>query len=214
MRLYSPMRQTVNRSIARSLVDSINLLNSLFKMATRGAAAATFIVDGNTILNEDAMLLEKFSLRRLTFPTKFNVLEWTARRRLIKNSRQCENCNAPMSLITKTRRTDGYGWRCKTCKKEQSIRDGSFFSGSHLSIETIIVIVYCWANDFPQKNIIAEAELSPTTSNTVVDWCSFCRDVCEQDLISHPTEIGGLDEDTLEPKIVEIDESKLHSFLA
>jgi transposase-like protein len=154
------------------------------------------------------MILEKFSLRRLTFPTKFNVLEWTARRRLIKNSRQCENCNAPMSLITKTRRTDGYGWRCKTCKKEQSIRDGSFFSGSHLSIETIIVIVYCWANDFPQKNIIAKAELSPTTSNTVVDWCSFCRDVCKQDLISHPTEIGGLHEDTLEPKIVEIDESK------
>jgi hypothetical protein len=94
----------------------ITLLNSLFKTATRGAAAATFIVDGNTILTEDAMLLEKFSLRRLTFPTKFNVLEWTARPRLIKNSRQCENCNAPMSLITKTRRIDGYGWRCKTCK--------------------------------------------------------------------------------------------------
>jgi hypothetical protein len=87
----------------------ITVLNSLFKMATRGAAAATFIVDGNTILTEDAMILEKFSLRRLTFPTKFNVLEWTARRRLIKNSRQCENCNSPMSLITKTRRTDGYG---------------------------------------------------------------------------------------------------------
>jgi hypothetical protein len=92
--------------------------------------------------------------------------------------------------------------------QEQIIRDGSFFSGSHLSIETIIVIVYCRANDFPQKNIIAEAELSPTTSSTVVDWCSFCRDVCEQDLISHRTEIVGLDEDTLEPKVVEIDESK------
>jgi hypothetical protein len=43
--------------------------------------------------------------------------------------------------------------------------------------------------------------------HTIVDWCNFCREVCEVDLEEHPMEIGGFDEFG-QPKIVEIDESK------
>ncbi|KAH0813378.1 hypothetical protein GEV33_009413 [Tenebrio molitor] len=43
--------------------------------------------------------------------------------------------------------------------------------------------------------------------HTIVDWCNFCREVCERDLKENPIEVGGFDQLGV-PKIVEIDESK------
>ena len=40
------------------------------------------------------------------------------------------------------------------------------------------------------------------SSNTVVDWCSFCREVCEVLLLNSTEQIGGVG------KRVQIDESK------
>jgi hypothetical protein len=42
--------------------------------------------------------------------------------------------------------------------------------------------------------------------HTIVDWCNFCRKVCEVDLEEHLMEIDGFDEFE-QPKVVEIDES-------
>jgi hypothetical protein len=43
--------------------------------------------------------------------------------------------------------TDGYRWKCKTCSRVTSIRNDSFFSGSHLSLQQILLIIYGWAKD-------------------------------------------------------------------
>ena len=68
--------------------------------------------------------------------------------------------------------------------------------------------MYCWARNFPQKNICHECGLAPTCSyNTIIDWCNFCRDVCEEDILQNQMEIGGIDEDG-NPLVVEIDETK------
>lgn len=174
-------------------------------MAERGAVQ---IVDPQTILDHAAMRLETYTLRRLNFENKFDVLQWLARRRLVKNSRFCEGCEINMSLNSKGQSTDGYIWSCKRCRRAKSIRQGSFFTGSHLSLEQLLLVIYCWTNDFPQKLIVKEAELGPAANHTVIDWCSFCRDICEQHLTDNPIEIGGLDPVTLLPRTVEIDESK------
>jgi hypothetical protein len=86
------------------------------------------------------------------------------------------------------------------------VRDGSFFSRSHLTLQQIINIIYGWCRDSPQREIAREAEI-PEDGHTIVDWCNFCREVCEVDLEEHPMKIGGFDEFG-QPKIVEIDESK------
>lgn len=52
-----------------------------------------------------------------------------------------------------------------------------------------------------------EALLGAGATHTIVDWCSFMRDICEENLIRHPQQLGGFDEDG-QPLIVEIDESK------
>ena len=43
--------------------------------------------------------------------------------------------------------------------------------------------------------------------NTLADWANFCRDVCEVDLETNPSVIGGINADET-PIVVEIDESK------
>jgi hypothetical protein len=42
---------------------------------------------------------------------------------------------------------NGYRWKCKTCSRVTSIRNDSFFSGSHLSLQQILLIIYGWAKD-------------------------------------------------------------------
>lgn len=44
------------------------------------------------------------------------------------------------------------------------------------------------------------------STHPVVDWCNFCRDVCEEHLIQNPVEVGGFDQ-TGNSNIVEDDES-------
>uniref|UniRef100_A0A6P7FY78 Uncharacterized protein LOC114335408 n=1 Tax=Diabrotica virgifera virgifera TaxID=50390 RepID=A0A6P7FY78_DIAVI len=67
----------------------------------------------------------------------------------------------------------------------------------------MIVIIYGFANDFPQTQIKIESGVG---SPTIVDWCNFCREVCTRYLQEHPVEIKGFDENG-QPITVEIDES-------
>ena len=54
-------------------------------------------------------------------------------------------------------------------------------------------------------------ELDILCTHTTVDWYNFCREVCEMHLLANRERIGGLslnETGNIEPKIVEIDESK------
>jgi len=82
--------------------------------------------------------------------------------------------------ITKELNDDGNYYNYKTAPTHpvtrpymtrKSVRDGSFFSGSHLSLRKLILVVYCWAHDMPQTAIMHEASLE--SKHMVVDWCIF-----------------------------------------
>ena len=102
---------------------------------------------------------------------------------------------------------DGYMWRCskKSCNGEVSIRHNSWFCGSHLSISKILALTYAWAHSFTTSQAMHETSSrdKTTSSETVVDWYNYCREVCAEIISRHHTgRIGG------SGKIVEIDESK------
>ncbi|CAF1602754.1 unnamed protein product, partial [Didymodactylos carnosus] len=40
---------------------------------------------------------------------------------------------------------DGYVWRCKICKARRSIRDDTFFSGSHLTLSQMLDLIFYWS---------------------------------------------------------------------
>lgn len=168
---------------------------------------AVVIVENHEIMNEVAIAQENCNLIQLAFVDKMEVLEWCARRRLIRNSVQCLNCQIDKTLISRADCGDGYRWQCRRCKSRTSIRDLSFFVRSNLPIQKIIWIIYCWSRDYPQKDIAHEVGISENRSHTISDWCNFLREVCEQDLEENAGPIGGLDEDGVS-KIAEIDESK------
>lgn len=133
-----------------------------------------------------------------------DCMQWLAKRRLIRNSFICPTCRQLCNLTVHGGSIDGKRWRCQMCNTQKSVRDGSFFSGSHLTLKQVIILMYCWAHDMPQKHIIHETEVSEPT---VVDWCNFMREECQVWLTNNNEQIGGMNENG-EPIIVEIDESK------
>ena len=115
---------------------------------------------------------------------------------------KCEVCSAgTVHLIKDKRRADNYSWRCSNCNcgYHHTLRKHSFFSGSKLSLEKILKIVYYWTYQYPQDIVIHETGLS---NHTVIDFFNFCREVCSVIIKEHSEPIGGVG------KVVEIDESK------
>lgn len=138
-------------------------------------AAATFIVPEDTLLGRDQMLEEQFNLQKIKFNEPLDALQWLAQRRLVKNSILCEPCGIQKSFVKKNNSVDKYCWKCKRCTRQSSVRAASFFSKSHLSLNSLVAMIYCWAKDFSQNDILNEADIAADSRHTVIDWCSFCR---------------------------------------
>lgn len=97
---------------------------------------------------------------------------------------------------------DGVVWRCsnRKCNKKTSIREGSWFSGTHLLLEQAVKLTYYWVYELPGEFISRELKIGG--EHTVVDWRNFAREVCLSVLEQDSEQIGG------PGKFVEIDESK------
>ena len=124
---------------------------------------------------------------------------------LLKGILRCKKggCRSRMRLENDSSRVDGRVWRCKNsrCCSMRSIRGGSFFDKSNMSISKILLFIYLWCKDCNNKFIKEELEIDQKTS---VDWSRFCRDIAVYYYENEPVsteKIGGVG------KIVEIDES-------
>ena len=169
--------------------------------------APTRIVDPNEILDVAHIRTEPWRQKTLFAHLADNdsALQWCARRRLIRNTLICPHCQQLCRFIRYNQGIDGRRWACATCDFTKSVRDNSFFSKSHLSLEQMVILIYMWSRDSPQKDILHEADIA--SEATLVDWCNFLREECETWLEFNSGEIGGMT-DNGEPIVVEIDESK------
>ena len=96
--------------------------------------------------------------------------------------------------------SDGVSWWCPQCKSQKSIRDGSFFSKSHLTLQQWMMLMYFWVDDEPVTKASARAKTSDVTAINVYQWL---REVCSQRLIlDGPPQLGG------PGVVVEVDESQ------
>lgn len=170
----------------------------IFIMPRGRPSAPLFLVPNDQLLDPQQIRGEILRLADIArvFVDNLEALKWLARRRLVANTMACERCREACSINRYGESTDGYRWYCKECGTRKTVRAGSFFSLSRLTLENLILLMYCWARDFPQKDIRHECGLAPTCSeSTIVDWCNFCRDVCEDDIRQNPEEIGGINDD-------------------
>ena len=136
---------------------------------------------------------------------KERLMEWMMDEGLLVKNQLCGKCRGEMNLVKCEDRSDGYKWECrkqinsKRHRVEMSIRNGSWFAESNMTLEEMLKFTYWWCQDLEQSQIKHEIGLS---SSTAVDWDSFCREICEITLLENGEKLGG------SGKIVQIDESK------
>ena len=137
-------------------------------------------------------------------PNKNQTLEFCFKTGLLPDKRLCPTCGGNMSMINDSKVSDGRRWYCRIRTGQNkhehrlSLRTGTFFEKSNMTIEECIQFFYLWTHGISQDQIQHELQLS---SRTDVDWASFCREICETTILRDSEKIGGKD-------IVEIDESK------
>jgi len=96
------------------------------------------------------------------------------------NGGRCKKCECGNVKLRKdiSFSKDGCCWRCnnKSCNKKISIRRDSFFSNSALTIDKILKLTYMWVWKLPEYYV--KIQLKIGSEETMVDWYSFCREVC------------------------------------
>ena len=81
-----------------------------------------------------------------------------------------------MNLVNCADRLDGFKWECrrrinsKRHQVERSVRAGSWFAQSKMTLEEMLEYTYWWWQDFDQAQIRHELGLA---THTGVDWDSF-----------------------------------------
>ena len=73
------------------------------------------------------------------------AIRWCQEHGLISDVKECDTCGEVMSLVKRSGK-DGRTWQCKLpCQRRISIRKGTFFENSHLSLAVIIKFIFYWA---------------------------------------------------------------------
>lgn len=135
---------------------------------------------------------------------KLDVVKYCMSVGLISRNYTCSNCNENMKLVERKDKDDGYNWVCRVYGNnkhyvKRSIRCGSWFEESKLSLIDVLQLTYLWVKKTRNEWITDELGIS---KNTVTDWMNFCREVCVEVVVRESVKLGG------PGKIVEIDESK------
>ena len=97
---------------------------------------------------------------------------------------------------------DGFVWRCtkKECGYQISVREGSWFKQSHLTLQLVVKLTYNWVYKTRQDTV--RLELKINCEETIADWYNSCREVCSEVLEKDIVKICG------PGKIEETDKSK------
>ena len=107
-------------------------------------------------------------------------IQWCKEHNLLSSSIKCprENCSNTLTWTLRTSLRDGYEWRCSRRKYNglASMRQNSWFSGSRLSIEKVLALMYAWAHKFTTTQAVHETSLDDesTSTETVIDWYNYC----------------------------------------
>ena len=80
----------------------------------------------------------------------------------------------------------------------RSVRKGSWFSQSHLSICNVLRVTRCWFLRIGNESLMQDVKVS---EHAVVDWCMFFMEVCMTTVIDDSVQIGG------EGMIVQVDKN-------
>ena len=116
---------------------------------------------------------------------------------------RCTPCDTPITEVPRNKgRQDGTKLRCPKCRREHSIRIGSFFFKRKLGIRELVTIMYLFAYRAPLTFV--ETVLNKVVSKPVIfDYFDVLRQLCDKWILANPVQLGGAG------LVVEIDVFKL-----
>ena len=124
---------------------------------------------------------------------------------ILAKSQQCKFCGSMMKILQE----DKYVyWVCyhrvngKKCNRGRySVRKGTFFDHSKLSIQNIMWIVWHYVHNLSEKQCREYTNIGQKNKTTIVQWYGKRRTVANDWIRKNPLKLGGFG------KIVEMDES-------
>ncbi|XP_053667506.1 uncharacterized protein LOC128717859 [Anopheles marshallii] len=120
---------------------------------------------------------------------------------ILSPTQLCKKCNRRMKLKA-TRKANACKWICKPTSSctgsECTVRTGSIFKNSRLSLSQLLEITYEWSQDVKRSSASAECGACKCA---VLKWYAFLRTVTAQYIDANQAQIGG------DGLTVEVDES-------
>lgn len=140
--------------------------------------------------------------------TQEKTIEFCQKYTLIPKSVNCSKCGDVLEKIFFNNNSGFFRCNKRSCKVKQYITSNTWFEGRKISLEKTLVLTYCFFVKASYEFCIRETSGThygdkETSTETVSDTYSYCREVCSQILAKDgDTVVGG-------PNcIVEIDEAK------
>ena len=125
-----------------------------------------------------------------------------AKKRLlhVASTQVCSKCGSIMDLQKRPAVSDGWTWRCpdRSCHTMTTIRKGSFFEHSKISLDKWLLLLHHWATN---AKINTTAGAVGVSRVSVMQANKFIREVCSTKLLQNPIVLGN------PGVVVEIDES-------
>ncbi|KXJ08599.1 hypothetical protein AC249_AIPGENE17265 [Exaiptasia diaphana] len=134
---------------------------------------------------------------------KIEVIEWMQRDGLLSREMWCHQHEhaIAMRLRRDAGRNDNYAWRCGTCRRRRSIREGSFFElFRRIELGHLLALLVFWSLEVKQ---VTSSRLLGVSKRSVLEVYNHLSSICSDDLDRRPLiPFGG------PVSILQIDESK------
>ena len=108
----------------------------------------TYLLDPTTIPQQ---LIQEWTLRNLFLATTTieDAIKFLVKHKLLANCSTRTVCHRLRTIHQDHTKTDSIIRDCpnRLCRSKKSIREGSFFSGSQLSLVKLLTFIYCWTTN-------------------------------------------------------------------
>lgn len=137
---------------------------------------------GPIIFGENDYLRQKRLLAKTCDCTRYFIYMYI----IVPN--MLSRCHIPMEERPRRDISDGFSWWCRRCKTRTSIRHGSFFSLSKLTLKKWLLMIHYWAIEAPVTDAVTQSNIDIRTAVDIYQWL---REICSTKLLQSPSIILG-----------------------
>jgi transposase-like protein len=91
------------------------------------------------------------------------VIDYYVQHKLLGDVCNCPTCPSSMAMVTRptTSTKDGFGWRCanQRCPTRRTIRAGSFFERSLITLDKWLYVTYLWSQGTKVNSVERQVQI-------------------------------------------------------